>query len=135
MDYSTPALPIPHHHPKLAQVHVRCIGDAIQSSHLLMPSSPFCPQSFPASGTSPIKSRCEVCSSHQVTKTLKHRRWQNRKMYILNVLLEKYLRTDTTKANRVLPRERTGHSKHSFPTTQEKTLHMDITRQSITKSD
>ena len=32
------------------------------------------------------------------------------------------------KANRVLPREHTGHSKHSLPTTQEKTLHMDITR-------
>ena len=32
------------------------------------------------------------------------------------------------KANRVLPRERTGHSKHSLPTTQEKTLHMGITR-------
>ena len=28
---------------------------------------------------------------------------------------------------RVLPRECTGHSKHPFPTTQEKTLHMDIT--------
>ena len=28
------------------------------------------------------------------------------------------------KANRVLPREHTGHSKHSLPTTQEKTLHM-----------
>ena len=28
----------------------------------------------------------------------------------------------------VLPRERTGHSKHPLPTTQEKTLHMDITR-------
>ena len=32
------------------------------------------------------------------------------------------------KANRVLPREHTGHSKHPLPTTQEKTLHMDITR-------
>ena len=31
------------------------------------------------------------------------------------------------KANRVLPREHTGHSKHPIPTTQEKTLHMDIT--------
>ena len=30
--------------------------------------------------------------------------------------------------NRVLPREHTGHSKHSLPTTQEKTLHMDIIR-------
>ena len=28
----------------------------------------------------------------------------------------------------VFPRERTGHSKHPLPTTQEKTLHMDITR-------
>ena len=28
----------------------------------------------------------------------------------------------------VLPRERTGHSKHPLPTTQEKTLHMNITR-------
>ena len=32
---------------------------------------------------------------------------------------------------RVLPRERTGHSKHPFPTTQEKTLHMDTIRWSI----
>ena len=30
------------------------------------------------------------------------------------------------KANRVLPREHTGHSKHLLPTTQEKTLHMVI---------
>ena len=34
----------------------------------------------------------------------------------------------------VLPREHTGHSKHPFPTTQEKTLHMDITGWSISKS-
>ena len=32
------------------------------------------------------------------------------------------------KANRVLPREHTGHIKHPLPTTQEKTLPMDITR-------
>ena len=31
------------------------------------------------------------------------------------------------KTNRVLPRKCTGHSKHPLPTTQEKTLHMDIT--------
>ena len=35
----------------------------------------------------------------------------------------------------VLPREHTGHSKHPLPTTQEKTLHMDITRWSTPKSD
>ena len=39
------------------------------------------------------------------------------------------------KANTVLPRERTGHIKHHLPTTQEKTLHMDITRWSTLKSD
>ena len=39
------------------------------------------------------------------------------------------------KANRVFPRECTGHSKHPLPTTQEKTLHMDLTRWSILKSD
>ena len=36
---------------------------------------------------------------------------------------------------RVLPREHAGHSKHPLPTTQEKTLHMDITRWSTPKSD
>ena len=35
----------------------------------------------------------------------------------------------------VLPRECTGEHKHTLPTTQEKTLHMDITRWSILKSD
>ena len=35
----------------------------------------------------------------------------------------------------VLPRERTGHSKRSLTTTQEKTLHMDLIRWSILKSD
>ena len=39
------------------------------------------------------------------------------------------------KANRVLRRERTSHSKHSLPTTQEKTLHVDINRWSTPKSD
>ena len=33
----------------------------------------------------------------------------------------------------VVSRECTGHSKHPLPTTQEKTLHMDITRWSIPK--
>ena len=36
--------------------------------------------------------------------------------------------------NRVQLREHTGHSKHPLPT-QEKTLHMDITRWSTPKSD
>ena len=40
MDCSMPGLPVPHHLPKLAQVHVHCISDAIQPSHPLMPSFP-----------------------------------------------------------------------------------------------
>ena len=39
------------------------------------------------------------------------------------------------KANRVLPREPMGHTKHPLPTTQEMTLYMDITRWAVTKSD
>ena len=39
------------------------------------------------------------------------------------------------KANGALSRELTGHSKHPLPTTQEKSLHMNITRCSIPKSD
>ena len=35
----------------------------------------------------------------------------------------------------VLPRECTGHRKHPLPTTQEMTLHMEITIWSILKSD
>ena len=40
MDCSTPGLPVPHHLPKFAQVHVHCITDGIQPSHPLTPSSP-----------------------------------------------------------------------------------------------
>ena len=39
------------------------------------------------------------------------------------------------KLTAVFPRECTGYSKHPLPTTQEKTLHMDITRWSTPKSD
>ena len=45
------------------------------------------------------------------------------------------MRNEGAKTNRVLPRKCTGHSKHPLPTTQEKTLHMDITRWSTPKSD
>ena len=39
------------------------------------------------------------------------------------------------KANRVLSRKHSGHSKHPFPTTQETALYMDIPRWSIPKSN
>ena len=40
MNCSTPGLSVPHHLQECAQVHVHCIGDAIQPSPPLMPSSP-----------------------------------------------------------------------------------------------
>ena len=55
--------------------------------------------------------------------------WSNRQIWLWRT------KWSRAKANRVLPRERTGHSKHPFPTTQEKTLHIDITRWSTPKSD
>ena len=55
--------------------------------------------------------------------------WNNRQIWPWST---KWIRA---KANRVLPRECTGHSKHPLPKIQEKTLHMDITRWSIPKSD
>ena len=55
--------------------------------------------------------------------------WTNRQIWPWN---EEW---SWAKTNRVLPRKCTGHSKHPLPTTQEKTLHMDITRCSIPKSD
>ena len=55
--------------------------------------------------------------------------WNNRQVWFWGT---KWIRA---KANRVLLREHTGHSKHLLPKTQEKILHMDITRWSIPKSD
>ena len=55
--------------------------------------------------------------------------WSNRQIWPWNT------EWNRAKANRVLPREGTGHSKHPLPTTQEMTLHMDIIRWSISKSD
>ena len=41
----------------------------------------------------------------------------------------------SAKTSRVWPRECTGYSKHSLPTTQQMTLHMDIIRWPISKAD
>ena len=40
MDCSTPGFPVLHHLPEFAQTHVHLVGDAIQPSHPLPPSSP-----------------------------------------------------------------------------------------------
>ena len=53
--------------------------------------------------------------------------WSNRQIWSWNT------EWNRAKANRVLPREPTGHNKHFLPTTQKMTLHMDITRWSTPK--
>ena len=63
MDCSTPGLSVPHHLPKFAQVHIHCIGDAIQPSHPLMPSSPPDLNLSQHRGLFPL-----VSCSHQMTK-------------------------------------------------------------------
>ena len=40
MEYSMPGLPVPHHLPYITQVRVNSIGNPIQPSHPLTPSSP-----------------------------------------------------------------------------------------------
>ena len=55
--------------------------------------------------------------------------WSNRQIWLWHVEWSR------AKTNRVFPRKCTGHSKHPLPTTQEKILHMDITRWSTLKSD
>jgi len=65
----------------------------------------------------PFHYREMECKSRESRNT-----WSNRQIWPWNTEWSR------AKANRVLPRECTGHSKHPFPTTQQKTLHVDITR-------
>ena len=55
--------------------------------------------------------------------------WSKRQIWYWSVKLRR------AKANTVFPRECSDHSKYPLLTTQEKTLHMDITRWLILKSD
>ena len=64
------------------------------------------------------------CKSRKLRNT-----WSNRQIWPWST------KCSRAKANTVLPRKCTGHNKHPLPTTQEKTLHMDITRWSTPKSD
>ena len=72
----------------------------------------------------PFHHRGLECKSRKSRNT-----WSNRQIWPWNVEWSR------AKTNRVLPIKCTGHSKHPFPTTQEKILHMDITRWSALKSD
>ena len=81
------------------------------------------------SRTNTKKKRCPFhhrgleCKSRKLRDT-----WSNRQIWPWST------KWSRSKANRVFP-EHTGYSKHPLPTTQEKTLHMDITRWASQKSD
>ena len=76
------------------------------------------------------KKRCPFHYRGLECKSRKSRNtWSNRQIWPWNAEWSR------AKTNRVSPRKCTGHSKHPLPTTQEKTLHMDITRWSTPKSD
>ena len=53
MNRSTRGLPVHHQLPEFTQTHVHRVGDAIQPSHPVVPSSS-CPQSLPASESFPM---------------------------------------------------------------------------------
>ena len=76
------------------------------------------------------KKRCPFHYRGLECKSRKSRNtWSNRQIWPWSTEWSR------AKTNRVLPREQTGHGKHPLPTTQEKTLHMEITRGSTLKSD
>ena len=76
------------------------------------------------------KKRCPFHYRGLECKSKKSRNtWSNRQIWPWNT------KWSRAKANRVLRRKCTRHSKYPLPTTQEKTLHMDITRWSTPKSD
>ena len=65
MNCSTPGFPVLHYLPEFAQTHVHWVGDAIQPSHPLLPSSP------PAFNLSQNQGLFQwVSSLHQVAKVL-----------------------------------------------------------------
>ena len=61
-------LPVPHHLPEFAEVHVHCVSDAIQTSHALMSSSPSAFNLYQHQGLF----QCVNCL-HHVTKILELR--------------------------------------------------------------
>jgi len=71
------------------------------------------------------------CSSHHWGLECKSRKsrdtWSNRQVWPWRT------KRGRAKASWILPRECTGHSKYTFSTTQEMTLHMDFTKWSILK--
>ena len=72
----------------------------------------------------PFHHRGQECKSRKSRNT-----WSNRQIWPWNSEWSR------AKTNRVLPREHTGHSTNLLTITEAKTVHMDITRWSTSKSD
>ena len=72
----------------------------------------------------PPKKKKKRCPFHNKGLEWKSRKsrdtWSNKQVWPWST------KWSRAKSNRVLPRERIDHSKHSLPTTQDKTLQMDI---------
>ena len=140
MNHSMPGLPIHHHLPEFTQTQhpsSQWCHPAILSSVVLFSS---CPQSLPASESFPMSQlfawggqSTGVSAFHYRGLECKIRKsrntWSNRQIWPWNVEWSR------AKTNRVLPRKFTDHCQHPLPTTQEKTLHMEITRWSVKKAE
>ena len=134
------SFPSPMHESEKWKWYLSVVSDSSQP-HGLQPTRLLCPWDFQGKSTAvgchcllrswtntpkryPFHYRGLECKSRKSRNT-----WSNRQIWPWSTEWSR------AKANRVLPRKCTGHSKHPLPTTQEKTLHMNITRWSIPKSD
>ena len=112
-----------HHRDYLGCEDLFLYSSSVYSSHILLISSASRPSITHTPKRCPFHYRGLKCKSRKSRDS-----WSNSQIWPWSTEWSR------AKANRVLPREPTGHSKHPLPTTQEKTLHMDITRWSNSKS-
>ena len=75
----------------------------------------------------------KICSFHY--RGLEYKSKKSRDTWSIRQVWPWCSKWSRAKSNRALPRKWAGHRKHPLPTTQRMTLHMDITRWSIPKSD
>ena len=157
MDCSTAGFPVQNQLPELAQIHVHWWNSCpvMPSNHLIL-CCPLLllPSIFPSirvfSNESILCIRwpkywgfsLSISLSNGYSRLISFRKKQgdwNAKVWCQEIpgVTGKFGLgvQNEAKANRVLPREPTGYSKHPLPTTQENTLHIDTTRWSVSKSD
>ena len=86
MNCSMPDFPLHHQLLELTQTHLHWVSDAIQPSHLIVPSSS-CLQAFPASGSFPMSQRLKYWSfSFNITPSNEHSGLISFRMDWLNLL-------------------------------------------------